>query len=192
MEIYVTSKECIQKQKGLGTWWVILDRLAEIIVTCCGGCMVEIGMGGSTTILFPHAEKLKTKLYSCDTRLRKGWDKSSQYHIVFTGKSLDFIKQFNDKPSLVFLDGCHSYEVVKQEAYFFLDIMLPGGVLFLHDTFPPDERHVGNYCGTVYKLRHEFEQNLKYQCFTFPYTANTCGLTMVMNRPYCCVDSEYQ
>ena len=169
--------------------WIILDRLVDVIVGNCGGCIVEIGMGYSTLLLVKHACQTSTTLYSCDIDPKKVRIKGETNHVVFHGTSVDFMNQFKDKPSVVFIDGSHHYEVAKEEADFFLEVLVPGGVMFFHDTFPPTSEYLQfTHCGDVYKLRHELENNPKLSCFTWPYTANSCGLTMVMKKPVCCVD----
>ena len=171
--------------------FVIIDRLADIILRSAKGSVVEIGMGGSSHIMAKHANQAKVPYFSCDIspKFRGDMDKG---HIHFPGKSEDFIKQFSGTPpALVLLDGCHEYEVVKMEFDFFLPKLVPGGVIFLHDTLPPKPQFVAlNRCGTVYKLRHEIEERKDIEVFTWPYTAMNCGLTMVQKKPVCCVDGE--
>ena len=173
--------------------WVIIDRLAGIILENCKGCIVEIGMGTSTPMLVEHAKKFKVILYSCDIDENKTWKARKRTkrnrHKVFHGTSIDFMEQFNDIPAIVFIDGWHECELVIQETYFFLERLLPGGVIFLHDTLPLNEEYTQpDYCGDVYKVKHHFEQASDLQCFTWPYTAKQCGLTMLMKKPRCCID----
>lgn len=170
--------------------WIIIDRLADIILRHVRGCIVEIGMGVSTPILSKHANQAGVVLYSCDIDPKKAAMKYD-HHVVFCGSSFDFMDQFKGEPAIVFLDGCHEYEVVSKEARFFLPALLPNGVLFLHDSLPPNNRYTANdRCGTVYQLRHELEKDPRYNCFTWPYTATNCGLTMVMKRPFCFIDHD--
>jgi hypothetical protein len=169
--------------------WIIMDRLVDVILYHLRGCIVEVGIGYSTDILAKHANQYKVVLYSCDTNPDRG--KLNEYHTIYKGTSFDFIKQFKGQPAVVFLDGCHQYEVVSVEAKFFLSLLLPGGVLFFHDALPPDERFIiPSRCGTSYLLRQELEKDPNYNCFTWPYTANKCGLTMVMKKPFCFTDQD--
>lgn len=166
--------------------WIVLDKLAGIILSHCHGPIVEIGMGESTRILARHAKDSSVKLYSCDV---KRFNPANDNHHVFCGTSLNFIKQFNDRPALVFLDGCHDFAVVSQEVDFFLKVIAPGGVIFMHDTLPQTQRHLRrDRCSDAYRVRKELEERPDVNCFTWPYTANGCGLTMVQGRPECVVD----
>jgi len=172
--------------------WVIIDRLADVILNHCNGCIVEIGMGESTPILLKHAQVSRKSYFGCDTdksKVRRLRRLSTKRDTVFCGTSIEFMEQFNDKPALVFIDGLHECETVVKETNFFLDRLAPNGVIFLHDTLPPSEEYTSpDYCGDVYKARHHFEKSKDVQCFTWPYTALQCGLTMIMKQPLCCAD----
>lgn len=172
--------------------WVILESLIEPILTNRNGCIVEIGMGASTPMFAKYAQQHKVKLYSCDKNPLKTGQPLFKGHIIFEGISFDFMKQFKDSPAIVFIDGCHDYAVAKKEFEFFLDKLIVGGVIFLHDTLPPQENLLDKAAsGDVYKLRQEIEKKtyiLNIDIFTWPYTAIDSGLTMVLkkeqDRPY--------
>ena len=173
--------------------WIIIDRLADIIIAHsrnfsyepepweAKGCIVEIGAGQSTHVLARRAQALHVKHYTCDINPSKTLH---DLHFVFHGPSSRFIEVFDDTPVLVLLDGSHHYEDVKMEFDFFLPRLVEGGVIFIHDTYPPfDEWAVkGKHCGDVYRLRQDLEKRDGIQVFTWPYTANSCGLTMVMSK----------
>lgn len=166
-------------------YWIILERLVDIILEHRKGCIVEIEMGRSTSVLKKFAEQFHVKLYSCDINKQMLTLQGGDYHMVFIGKSLDFIKTFDDTPAIVLLDGWHGYETVIQEAEFFFDKMIKGGVMFLHDTFPKTEdKLVKHLCSTSYKVRQAFELKTDRDCFTWPYACGICetGLTMVIKR----------
>ena len=173
--------------------WIILERLADIILYFVPGCIVEIGLGASTVVLAKVAREYNVKHYAIDTsksRCESIESKSKTNHknlIVYRGRSLDFIEEFDDSPSLVFIDGCHKSEVVLKEAMFFLEKLNPGGIMFFHDMYLCEEwkgRHEekGKYSDT-YLARWILENMKNVWCFTFPYTAAACGLTMVMKKP---------
>jgi len=182
-------------------WWdrrvfhtrVILDRLADVILHYVKGCVVEIGVGQSTPILAKHAREAGVKHYAIDINAnscRKVEENPEAQHdglIIYNGSSLDFIETFDDVPALVFIDGCHDSEVIMQEAMFFLHRLPSGGVIFLHDTYLIEgwEHRIAkkNLFSDTYRARWELENLKNVWCFTFPYTANACGLTMVMKRP---------
>ena len=168
--------------------WIILDALVGIILFYRKGCVVEIGVGSSTDILAKHAKKANVPLYTCD--LNKNISPLFNKHFHFNCSSLHFINQFDSIPSVVFLDGNHDYDVTIKEVEFFLDKMIIGGVIFMHDTYPPSEQHLTHkYCSDSYKLRQEYEKRIDIvDCFTWPYTSGNCGLTMMIKkdpkRPY--------
>jgi len=173
--------------------WIIIERLAGVILHYVKGCIVEIGLGHSTPVLAKYAKKFNIRHYAVDIdagRCRKAEKNPVVKHdgfIVYNGRSLDFIETFDDTPALVFIDGCHDAEIVIQEAMFFIDKIPPGGVIFLHDTFLAEEweqRIAGlDWFSDTYRARWELENLKDIWCFTFPYTARALGLTMIMKRP---------
>jgi len=167
--------------------WIVVDRLADIILTNVEGCVVDIGIGASTIVLTRHTKKLGVKHYCCDISPRRcKWAREELcWPEVYEGKSLDFIKKFPDIPvALVFLDGDHRYETVIQEVRFFLKKLNPGGVIFLHDTYPKEGYACedGRRCGTVYKVRQEMEKDSSVWSLTWPYTAFNYGMTMLLKK----------
>lgn len=180
----------------MGTW-DIMDALVPKILKYCPGDIVEVGMGESTTIFADHAYEKGVELYSCDIQMGgmfKVFDKPIfEGHHCFIGRSESFMKEYEGTPSIVFLDGEHLYETVKKEVEFFLPKIVPGGVMFMHDTFPEHERMTktdpdGYSPGNIYKARQALECRTDVDVFTWPYSALNMGLTMVMkhekNRPY--------
>jgi len=166
--------------------WEVLDSLANIILGNCKGPIVEVGVGKSTQVLAKHAQAHNVTLYSCDIKPFRCLFKD---HICFTGPSFSFMDQFGGHPSIVFLDGCHDYEILQKEVEFFLSKLLPGGVIFIHDTLPPTKTHLRrNRCSNAHLVRRELEIREDINCFTWPYTANNCGLSMVQKQPECIVD----
>jgi hypothetical protein len=172
--------------------WSMMDAIVPEILEKVAGPIVEIGMGESTRILTDHAYQNDRKLYSCDIQMGgmfTVFDKPLfDNHICFIGRSEDFIKQYDgDDPAVVFIDGEHTYETVKVEIDFFLPRLRVGGVIFMHDTFPQEERLLvtddkGEKPGDIYKVRQELERNPEVDVLTWPYTANNVGLTMVLKH----------
>ena len=171
--------------------WDIMDALVPKILKYVPGDIVEIGMGESTTVFADHAYQAGVRLYSCDIQMGgmfEVFDKEIFLnHICYIGRSEDFMQEYNGYASIVFIDAEHNYEMIKKEVDFFLPRLLPGGVMFLHDTMPRYERQIkpdkhGWSPGDVYRMRQELECNPKYDVFTWPYSAQDMGLTMVMNH----------
>lgn len=174
---------------GFMNGWIILNQLVPVILYFRPHCIVEVGAGASTVYLARFAEEYGVKLYSCDRAERKHRVYFKD-HIFAQMLSKDFIKEFDDTPAVVLIDADHHYEVAKMEFDFFFEKLIPGGVIFLHDTLPPVDYYLADTaCADVYRLRQELEKRTdEMDCFTWPYTAGSCGLTMVIkkekNRPY--------
>ena len=184
--------------------WIIINTLTPIILNHVKGCIVEIGAGLSTKMFAKMASKAGVNFYSCDINadklniIKDEIEKEvpmKNSKAVFCGQSsTSFLKRFEfnikEYPAIVFLDGCHDYRIVRIEANYFLQKMLVGGVMFLHDTLPLKESYIKAPLGLgdVYKLRQDLEKQENLDCFTWPYTAKGYGLTMVikkeLNRPY--------
>ena len=171
--------------------WTIIQRLGDVILKYAEGCIIEIGLGRSTQIFLKLAHDFKRTHFCFDISERKCEWARERGATVFIGRSLDFLDQFPDVPvALGLIDGDHRHEIVKLEIDFFLSKLTPGGIIFMHDTYPPEAwvRENGKRCGNVYKTRLELETRKDIQIFTWPYTAMGCGLTMVMkkepNQPY--------
>jgi predicted O-methyltransferase YrrM len=162
--------------------WQILEKLVPIILYFNTNCIVEIGAGSSTIYLARVAEEFGVKLYSCDKSPRKN-NVYFKDHIFEQVMSENFMKTFDDTPAVVLIDADHSYEAAKKEFDFFIEKLVVGGVIFLHDTMPPAEEYLTETaCGDVYLLRQELEQRQDIDCFTWPYTAGFMGLTMCIKK----------
>ena len=172
--------------------WKILEALVDPILYFRPYCVVEIGSGESTEILAKASDRAEVAFYSCDKSPDKHPKKACTRHKHYQMMSDQFMGKFNDTPAIVLIDGDHRYETAKGEFYFFYEKLVPGGVIFIHDTFPPHKKYLElSSCGDVYKLRQELEKKrieLDMDIFTWPYTAKFSGLTMVTkkdeDRPY--------
>lgn len=175
--------------------WSILNALTGIILKYKPGCIIEIGTSygdvvrdkrKSTTILGDHAKLFNQNFYTCDIRKQVVIDYAKHKH--FAMSSFDFIKGFdeyvNEPPSVVFLDGCHNYDVVIQEVKFFFNVLNTGGFIFMHDTMPrTDKSLAGGACSDSYRVRQEVEKWTEIaDCLTLPYTAGNNGLTMLIKK----------
>ena len=169
--------------------WDIMASLLPMILKYQPGDIVEIGMGESTEIFADIAYQMGLNLYSCDIKMGgmfEVFDKPLfENHHCFTEGSDVFMEEFGGSPSIVFIDGEHLYETTKKEVEFFLPKIRPGGVMFLHDTMPVFKKSIkrdakGYNPGDIYKVRQELERDPRYDVFTWPYSAQNMGLTMVM------------
>lgn len=164
--------------------FIIAEVLAPIIINFTGkNCIVEIGSGGTSTPLLARVgQQTGVKFYSCD--IRREVKPLYPLHFPVIMPSFDFIKTFNDTPSIVFIDGNHDHEITMVEMEFFLKKMVVGGVIFMHDTYPPTEKHLSHgACSDSYKTRLHYEKRREIvDVFTWPYTAGNCGLTMYLKK----------
>ena len=175
--------------------WSIIQRLGDVILRKINGCVFEIGIGKSTPMLKKFADDFKRDLYCLDKNERKCvWAKSVGCKII-QGLTEDTLKSFPEIPvAMGLIDGRHDSITVRFEMNFFINLLTPGGVIFMHDTYLQtdakirDESHPRGLAGDVYKVRQELEMREDVQTFTWPYTAMDQGLTMVMkkefDRPY--------
>jgi len=170
--------------------WIVLDALAPIILANTKGCVVDIGAGMSTEILGKWAERYNKTQITCDSskkRLNSIGPLHSK-HSLHHGKSVPgFINTFKatarEIPALVFLDGCHEYEVISAEFKCFIKMLEPGGVIFLHDTHPVEPlKGPGKGCGEVWRVAAGIEARDDLWSFAWPYTAEYHGLMMVMKK----------
>ncbi len=160
--------------------WIIVDNLASIILDNVKGCIVEIGMGGSTGVLLKHASKHKRTLISCDVDNVKC---SRHNHEVHNMTSEVFFSTI-EIPTIAisFVDGDHRYRAAKIDIDESLSRLSRGGVIFVHDT----TLYSRPYCDQ-HKYIKELKERDDVQVFDWPYTASNCGLTMIMKsdiRPF--------
>lgn len=173
--------------------WIIVDRLADVILTCVEGCIVEIGVGHSSFTLAKHAQAFDRIYHACDSSWKRCDWLEKQPEIVFDKlivhrkKSTEFIETFDDTPAIVFIDGNHRIKTVIYEFEFFIKKLAVGGVMFFHDTCPMEgyyERKLekrGREMNT-WRLKPYLKLRDDIEVFTWPYTAATCGLTMVLKK----------
>lgn len=171
--------------------WDILDAIVAKVLKYAKGDIVEVGMGESSIVLASRANEAGVSLYSCDLQMggmfRVFDNPLFKNHFCYIERSEHFMEKYEGRPSVVFLDGEHKYETVKKEVDFFLSKMTPSGVMFLHDTLPKNEEQSvvddeGISPGDVYRIRRDLELSEKVDCFTWPYSALSMGLTMVIKR----------
>lgn len=175
------------------TDWMIMGRLAKPILENVKGCVMEIGLGPSSIVLHRCAVKHGVEYHGCDRKHSVcDWAIGQGIEKVYKMKSEIFLPLVPAPIAMAFIDGTHNAKYVLPEVAAVLNKLAVGGVLFMHDTYPPEEwAHESGkkHCGNVYKVRQVLEKDNSLYTFTWPYTATKCGLTMVMKkdpeRPYC-------
>lgn len=194
-ELFESSDMSTFREKYNG--WVIMESLIDTILFFRPFTVVEIGCGLSTEILLPAAVRADVDYHGVDINIQKeeyfkaAANKAGPGHYQFHYMASNtFMETFDDTVSVVLIDANHEYTQAKTEFDFFFNLLIPGGVIFLHDTFPADEYLLRpSACYDVYRLRQELELRTdEMDCFTWPYTAGYSGLTMVIkkdpDRPY--------
>ena len=86
--------------------------------------------------------------------------------------SQDFFKS-NDKTfDIIFVDGDHQYNQVKQDVENSLKCISENGMVIMHDTCPPTLGHCGRYrkgewCGDAYKVAIEYNNSKDHSVITW-------------------------
>lgn len=178
--------------------WKILQTLSDIVLFYSGGCIIDVGMGLSTIMLGEEAVKYKRIHFTCEAEsyIYQRYSKycKHEYWHPYLMESLHFIsklpklfEEYNTRPSVIFLDGSHMFDVVREEIYEYLKLLNDDGVLFLHDTFPAVNEWItdnGARCGDVYRVRQMLEKNINFDVFTWTFkkASQGCGLTMIRKK----------
>lgn len=178
--------------------------------------ILEIGAGESSIYLTETARRLNRKIFYCDIaegKITNPLTVKGYLHentqVIYSEKDFNLINtqakafimpsdemfsRFSEwvinNIGFVFIDGDHIYEQVKKDFDNTFKLLVPDGIICLHDTYPPTEEYTSEHrCGTVYKLRQELEKRTDLDCFTFTKTVGvSVGITMVRKkvteRPY--------
>lgn len=103
------------------------------------------------------------------------------YYDINSNVYFEFAKQHGDQYDLVFIDGDHHFKQVATDLLHSLDNLAPGGLVVLHDTFPPNRDATRQeFCGDAYRLLDKLPKMDGIQYYTFPITY---GLTLVSKTP---------
>ena len=176
----------------------ILGILGDYVLRYVQGDIVEIGVGESSIFLTRLAEKYGRKVYHNDLQRSHIVNMKTvpgifdPKGVAYTGRSDDFFKEVKFTPiALGFIDGDHTYEQAMKDFKNIYNLLVDGGYIFLHDTYPPNEEMTTpTTCGDVYRFRRELEESANYsgeksiEVFTFPHGAMDVGFTMVRKLPY--------
>lgn len=81
---------------------------------------------------------------------------------------------------IIFIDACHVYDFVVRDYINSVEHLSPGGIIFIHDLFPPDENHTSpSLCGDGYKfLSFLVESVVPVFVLGFDF-----GLSMILRPP---------
>lgn len=155
----MTLTEAVDLSYQYGSQTTITERLSlvEMVIQSPKGDIVEVGSasGGTTILLSFAAEIAKKYVYSIDpypeilestaTHYKDGDMK--YYRNAFkenildkranvTQYNADLAESIDDLPelSLAFIDGLHEFDSVKKELALLYPLIVPGGIICLHDT----------------------------------------------------------
>jgi predicted O-methyltransferase YrrM len=108
-----------------------------------------------------------------DLRINKN---IGEFHLSTTQ---DFLKTFQEKVDVIFIDADHSFESVKEDFKSSLKNLNEFGIIILHDTDPISEKYLDKgYCGDSYKMIDWLKQEYPdMDVFTFP--VSEAGLTII-------------
>jgi hypothetical protein len=166
--------------------WEVLEVIGHLCLNWVPGVVLEIGSGTTTPSLHDLAVEFDREFHSCDLYknpigLKKRYKLTNRYK-PFKGTSDDFAKQFNKKIAFAFIDGCHLYDYIRRDFFFVYGLLNPGGIVCMHDTLPPSEKHAGpGQCQDAYKLRLELEKREDIEIISWPYP-NYYGISMVIKK----------
>ncbi|MHA2055617.1 MAG: class I SAM-dependent methyltransferase [Candidatus Hodarchaeales archaeon] len=177
--------------------WAIMDVLTPIILSHVKGCIVEIGIGWSSIVFAKHSKDLNVKFYSCDKKKArcewlKEWEGFHDNIVIYHNNSFAFAKWLKETPAIIFLDGNHTTSIVEKEISLFLPKLATNGVMFLHDTCPwqstYEKKTAKGKDMQLYTIKNKLKKDPSLEVFTWPFTAASCGLTMIlkkdMNEPW--------
>lgn len=95
----------------------------------------------------------------------------------YQGSSKDFFEKImrhlaTMKFDLVFIDGDHNHEASLNDFEMVLPFVKQGGIILLHDTYPPDERFLSkSYCNDSYKTAQYIKDYYsEYEFVTLPFS----------------------
>ena len=171
--------------------WGLLGVLSDCVLNFVDGNILEIGCGESSVYFSRLAEKYNRRCFHVEysksgvENMKNTTGYFGKNSIVYNCKSDKFFQDAstNMKFALAFIDGDHLYQPVQRDFWNASTHLVPGGFIFLHDTYPPDKSWtVEHKCGTVFKLRQDLENLEEWEVFTFPFTAFNVGLTMVRKK----------
>jgi hypothetical protein len=81
----------------------------------------------------------------------------------------EFFSTFTDRVDAVFIDADHSVESVRKDLMNSVNILNPGGIIFLHDTDPIDDTFFDpGFCGSGWQIVKEIEEDDRFNIVTFP------------------------
>ena len=122
-------------------------------------------------------------LYRCPSDFEDGLPIDFRTDKLEIAEQINKVKQNGIKYDIILSDPWHEYETSYRDIEVCFDLLKPGGVLVVHDCFPPSSEIVGytakegSWCGVTYKAYIDFVINrsreLKYYTVNIDYG---CGL----------------
>lgn len=155
----------LERREGQGVYWEI-------------GC----NQGWVAARLAPRAKSV----VAVDIAKFTEWEHLRYSNLTFMNYTSDEFFQLHagmlEAPDVIFIDGSHEAKQVESDIRYSLKFLAPGGLIVVHDTYPPDAGHTSpQLCGDAYKaiLRVRDLPSLDLQVFTFPVRF---GVTLIAPR----------
>jgi len=117
---------------------IYIYLLAGLTIATNAQLIFEIGTGHlfSTQAFLHGLEYTGGKIISCD--IEKKWDSFSHPQFEFINKpSYEIAKTWNKKIDILFIDGDHRYQAVKNDYNLFSPFVKRGGLIIFHDANCP-------------------------------------------------------
>ena len=97
-----------------------------------------------------------------------------------------FQSNIDYRVDMAFIDADHTYKAVKTDLENVLNILNPGGIVFLHDTDPEENWLINpGYCGDCYKLIKELETDSRINIITYPIAEAGVSVITLKNDTRC-------
>lgn len=186
-----TLEQLAKGRDGLERYRILYD-FGKYVLNGVQGDMLEIGVGESSYFLSRLGEEFNRRIWHCDISPskivnpmsvpgylsaseeityveEKDWnpDAASARVVAFAGPSDKLFQGLNAQIAFAFIDGDHRYEQAARDFWNLWPLLVPEGVIALHDTYPPSEEWTDeNRCGDVYRLRQELEKRDDMDVFT--------------------------
>lgn len=116
---------------------------------------------------------------TCVHYVRRWYRKNWAFHNM---SSLEFSARFNEPVDLAFIDGDHRFEAAKQDFEIMGSLLVPDGLILMHDTYPPCKQYEGDSdLADAWKVPVWVKQTLseEFEVCTIP---KHLGLSLIRKR----------
>jgi hypothetical protein len=138
-------------------------------------CMHAIGIDREPIPMGPNAALIENGLHFSDTA-------TGRCRSLIVIDTVQYLSACNDAwVDLIFLDSSHEFEATVRELIQIQRVLVPNGVLLMHDTYPPNpDQAIPGRCGDVWKVPAMMRHMPHWECSTL---AAEYGLTIARKLP---------